>query len=129
MYATSCLYVSTNELPQDAKRGSQGDGPRKRHCVSLTETIESKKKGKGTYRNKALASPKPSASANTASLEAAPKSLRANIARYRSNKGSFVFNNAVRKSGIDWGRDEGAGSIVGKSGLGVSSTLTLGFLV
>jgi proteasome assembly chaperone (PAC2) family protein len=43
------------------------------------------------------------------------------MARYRSNKGDFVFNNAVRKSGIDWGRDEGAGSIVGKSGLVVST--------
>jgi len=56
-------------------------------------------------------------------LEAAPKSLSANIARYRSNKGDFVFKSAVLKSGIDWGRDEGAGSIVGKSGLIVSSAL------
>jgi len=80
---------------------------------------------KGTYRKSALASPKPSASANTASLDAAPKSLSANIARYRSNKGDFVFKSAVLKSGIDCGRDEGAGSIVGKSGLVVSSTFIL----
>lgn len=81
---------------------------------------EGRKQGKDvkkTYRNKALESPKPSASAKTASLLAAPKSLKANIARYLSNKGSLVFKRAVRKSGIDWGRDEGAGSIVGKSGL------------
>jgi hypothetical protein len=45
------------------------------------------------------------------------------MARYRSNNGDLVFNNAVRKSGIDWGRDEGAGSIVGKSGLVVSTLL------
>ena len=56
-------------------------------------------------------------------MDAAPKSLSANIGRYRSNKGDFVFNSAVRKSGIDWGRDEGAGSIVGKSGLVVSLAL------
>ena len=78
---------------------------------------------KGTYRKSALASPKPSASANTASLDAAPKSLSANIARYRSNKGDLVFKSACLKSGIDWGRDEGAGSIVGKSGLIVSTSL------
>lgn len=45
------------------------------------------------------------------------------MARYRSNKGDLVFKSAVRKSGIDWGRDEGAGSIVGKSGLVVSTPL------
>ena len=78
---------------------------------------------KGTYLKSALASPKPSASANTASLEAAPKSLSANMARYRSNKGDLVFKSAVLKSGMDWGRDEGAGSIVGKSGLVVSTSL------
>jgi len=55
----------------------------------------------GTYLNSALASPKPSARAKTASLDAAPKSLSANMARYRSNKGDLVFNSAVLKSGID----------------------------
>ena len=101
-------------------------------CVSNLKAEEKREEHRGvrdiegeeTYRNKALASPKPSAKAKTASLDAAPKSLKANIARYRSNRGDFVFNNAVRNSGIDWGRDEGAGSIVGKSGLAVSSTLT-----
>jgi hypothetical protein len=47
------------------------------------------------------------------------------MARYRSNKGDLVFNNAVLKSGIDWGREDGAGSIVGKSGLVVSTPLTV----
>lgn len=42
------------------------------------------------------------------------------MALYLSNSGNFVFNKAVRKSGMDWGEEEGAGSIVGKSGLGVS---------
>jgi hypothetical protein len=87
------------------------------------EVKKSLRRRKRTYLKSALASPKPSASAKTASLEAAPKSLSANIARYRSNKGDFVFKSAVLRSGIDWGRDEGAGSIVGKSGLVVSSAL------
>jgi len=39
------------------------------------------------------------------------------MARYRSNRGDLVFRRAVRRSGIDCGREEGAGSIVGKSGL------------
>jgi len=42
------------------------------------------------------------------------------MALYLSNRGNFVFKSAVRRSGIDWGEEEGAGSIVGKSGLGVS---------
>jgi hypothetical protein len=82
-----------------------------------------KKEGKGTYLKSALASPKPSAKAKTASLDAAPKSLKANMARYRSNRGDFVFKSAVRRSGIDWGREDGAGSIVGKSGLVVNFIL------
>jgi hypothetical protein len=89
----------------------------------VTSAGKKKRRGKRTYLKSALASPKPSAKAKTASLDAAPKSLKANIARYRSNRGDFVFKSAVLKSGIDWGRDEGAGSIVGKSGLGVSSAL------
>lgn len=73
-----------------------------------------------TYRNNAEPSLNPSARANTASLDPAPKSLRANIALYRSNRGNLVFKRAEWRSGIDWGEEEGAGSIVGKSGLGVS---------
>jgi proteasome assembly chaperone (PAC2) family protein len=45
------------------------------------------------------------------------------MARYRSNSGDLVFKSAVLRSGIDWGRDDGAGSIVGKSGLLVSTLL------
>ena len=81
---------------------------------------EEEKRKKGTYRNKADPSLNPSAKAKTASFDPAPKSLSANIALYLSNRGNFVFKSAVRKSGIDWGEEEGAGSIVGKSGLGVS---------
>ena len=93
----------------------EGGGVMDLSILKVIEDIE-------TYLKSALASPKPSASANTASLEAAPKSLSANIARYRSNKGDLVFKSAFLKSGIDWGRDEGAGSIVGKSGLVVSTS-------
>lgn len=70
-----------------------------------------------TYRNKVLSSLNPSAKARTASLLPAPKSRRANIALYRSNSGNEVFKSAVLNSGMDWGAEEGAGSIVGKSGL------------
>jgi hypothetical protein len=54
-----------------------------------------------TYRNKADPSLKPSASAKTASLDAAPKSLRANMALYLSKRGREVLRSAVRSSGID----------------------------
>lgn len=78
-------------------------------------------RGMGTYRNKVLSSLNPSARARTASLLPAPKSRRANIARYRSKRGNLVLRSAVLNSGMDCGADDGAGSIVGKSGLGFVS--------
>jgi hypothetical protein len=62
----------------------------------------------------------PSASASTASFDPAPKSRRANMALYRSKRGREVLSKAVLNSAIDWGAEDGAGSIVGKSGLGIS---------
>ena len=81
------------------------------------ERGKEEKRKRGTYRNKADPSLNPSARAKTASFDPAPKSLKANMALYLSNSGNFVFNKAVWRSGIDWGEEEGAGSIVGKSGL------------
>lgn len=48
-----------------------------------------------THLNRALSSVKPAASASTAS--AVPTFLRANIARYRSNKGILVSKSVVRR--------------------------------
>jgi hypothetical protein len=48
------------------------------------------------YLNKALSSENPAASASTAAGE--PMLRSANIARYLSNKGNFVFRNFERKS-------------------------------
>ena len=75
------------------------------------------------YLNKALSSEKPEASASTA--VGVPILRRANIARYLSNKGSFVSSNFERRSeihfsGTSWdlnipdrSPDAGAGSIEG----------------
>lgn len=74
-----------------------------------------------TYRNKALSSPNPSASARTASFP--PSFLNANMARYLSNRVNFVSIRVARRVGmgivldkLKRGEDEGgAGSMVGKA--------------
>ena len=70
-----------------------------------------------THRNNAEESPNPSARLKIASLDAAPKSRRANIARYRSNSGFEVSRRAIRSAGMSSREDDGAGSMVGNSGL------------
>jgi hypothetical protein len=100
--------------------------------VSISKTIHKSIRGFVAYRKRALPSLNPSAKACTPALASSSLPLtpldratmfrRANMARYRLNRGMEVSSRVERSEEVDSssvGREAGAGSVVGKLGLQV----------